>query len=205
MKYLTLAAMAFTLMTACTPLPPQPPRFNAYQGLTPGDAQPVQSSMRPPIVGSGKSVALVISNSSEKQFDYVERLIHAYTTGLYLWQQDVHQRGRPAYFSSQILKKFGERFGRVQVVDDFRAATRGFDYIGLIDIAIEKPLTTGTTFAYDIDVDILTPRLERIVRLSGRGRDNNRCPGVECAYATDMRALQQAMDQFYAAFDANVR
>lgn len=205
MKYLALAALALAGAAACTPLPPQPPRFNAYQGLTPGDAQPVQSSMRPPIAGSGKSVALVISNSSETQFDYVERLIAAYTGGGYIYNQDVHQRGRPAYFSAQILKKFGERFGRVQIVDDFRLATRGYDYIGLIDIGIEKPTTTGTTFAYDIDVDILTPRLERIVRLSGRGRDNNRCPGVECAYATDMRALQQAMDQFYASFDANIR
>ena len=92
------------------------------------------------------------------------------------------------------------------MVDDFRAATAGrFDYIGLIDIAIQKPATTGTTFGYDIDVDILTPNLQRIVSLRGRGLDNNRCPGAECAYATDMRALNQAMDQFYAAFDANVR
>ncbi|MDP1967299.1 MAG: hypothetical protein Q8K93_34430 [Reyranella sp.] len=42
-------------------------------------------------------------------------------------------------------------------------------------------------------------------KLRPRGLDNNRCPGSECAYATDMRALNQAMDQFYAAFDANVR
>ena len=94
----------------------------------------------------------------------------------------------------------------MQVVDDFRKATTGgFDYIGLIDVAIQKPLTTGTTYGYDIDVDILTPGLQRIVSLKGRGLDNNRCPGAECHYATDMRALTQAMDQFYAAFDANIR
>ena len=204
LKFLVLAFLAFA--TACTPLPPQPSRFNPYQGLTPGDTEPPQAAQRPPIVGSGKSIALVISESSEKQFDYVERVIAAFTGGGYLYQQDVFQRGRPSYFSAQILKKFGERFARAEVVNDFRAATAGrFDYIGLIDIAIEKPRTTGTTFAYDIDVDILTPRLERIVRLSGRGRDNNRCVGAECGYATDMRALNQAMDQFYAAFDANIR
>jgi hypothetical protein len=206
LKYFALALALASLTAACTPLPPQPPRFNAYQGLTPGDAQPRQSSLRPPIPAAGKSVALVISNSSEKQFDYVERVIAAYTGGGYLYAQDVHQRGRPAYFSNQIRQKFQDRFARVELVDDFRAATAGrFDYIALIDIAIEKPATTGTTFAYDIDVDILTPRLERIVSLQGRGRDNNRCIGHECGYATDMRALLQAMDQFYAAFDANVR
>ena len=204
MKYWGLAILAF--MTACTPLPPQPARFNAYQGLTPGNAQPAQSSVQPPIQGTGKSVALVVSSSSEKQFEYVEAVIAALKGGGYIYPADVEQRGRPAYFSGQILKKFQSRFARVELVDDFRAATSGrFDYIGLIDIAIQKPATTGTTFGYDIDVDILTPNLQRIVSLRGRGLDNNRCPGAECAYATDMRALNQAMDQFYAAFDANVR
>jgi hypothetical protein len=204
MKYWALAILAF--MTACTPLPPQPARFNAYQGLTPGNAQPAQSSVQPPIQGAGKSVALVVSSSSEKQFEYVEAVIAALKGGGYIYSADVEQRGRPAYFTGQILKKFQSRFARVEVVDDFRAATAGrFDYVGLIDIAIQKPATTGTTFGYDIDVDILTPNLQRIVSLRGRGLDNNRCPGAECAYATDMRALNQAMDQFYAAFDANVR
>ena len=203
-KYLVLAALA--LMTACTPLPPQPARFDAYQGLLPGNAQPAQSSIRPPIQGAGKSIALVVSNSSEKQFEYVEAVIAALKGGGYLYTADVEQRGRPGYFTGQFVKKFQEKFGRVQLVDDFRAATGGnFDYIGLIDVAIQKPLTTGTTFGYNIDVDILTPRLERIVSLKGQGLDNNRCPGGECAYATDMRALNQAMNQFYAAFDANVR
>jgi hypothetical protein len=204
MKYWALAILA--LMTACTPLPPQPARFNAYQGLTPGNAQPAQSSIQPPIQGAGKSVALVVSSSSEKQFEYVEAVIAALKGGGYIYPADVEQRGRPAYFAGQIVKKFQSRFARVELVDDFRAATSGrFDYIGLIDIAIQKPATTGTTFGYDIDVDILTPSLQRIVSLRGRGLDNNRCPGAECAYATDMRALNQAMDQFYAAFDANVR
>jgi hypothetical protein len=204
MKYWALAILAF--MTACTPLPPQPARFNAYQGLTSGNAQPAQSSIQPPIQGSGKSVALVVSSSSEKQFEYVEAVIAALKGGGYIYSADVEQRGRPAYFTGQILKKFQSRFARVEVVDDFRAATSGrFDYVGLIDVAIQKPLTTGTTFGYDIDVDILTPNLQRIVSLRGRGLDNNRCPGGECAYATDMRALNQAMDQFYASFDANVR
>jgi hypothetical protein len=204
MKYWAFAALA--LMTACTPLPPQPARFNPYQGLTPGNAPPAQSSIQPPIQGSGKSIALVVSNSSEKQFEYVEAVIAALKGGGYLYSADVEQRGRPAHFSGQILKKFQSRFARAEVVDDFRAATAGrFDYIGLIDVAIQKPLTTGTTFGYNIDVDILTPNLQRIVSLRGRGLDNNRCPGAECAYATDMRALNQAMDQFYAAFDANIR
>jgi len=204
MKYWALAMLA--LMTACTPLPPQPARFNAYQGLTPGNAPPAQSSIQPPIQGSGKSVALVVSTSSEKQFEYVEAIIAALKGGGYIYSADVEQRGRPAYFTGQILKKFQSRFARVEVVDDFRAATAGrFDYIGLIDVAIQKPLTTGTTFGYDIDVDVLTPNLQRIVSLRGRGLDNNRCPGGECAYATDMRALNQAMDQFYASFDANIR
>jgi hypothetical protein len=204
MKYWALAILA--LMTACTPLPPQPARFNAYQGLTPGNAQPAQSSIQLPIQGAGKSVALVVSSSSEKQFEYVEAVIAALKGGGYIYPADVEQRGRPAYFAGQIVKKFQSRFARVELVDDFRAATAGpFDYIGLIDIAIQKPATTGTTFGYDIDVDILTPSLQRIVSLRGRGLDNNRCPGAECAYATDMRALNQAMDQFYAAFDANVR
>lgn len=204
MKYWALAILA--LMTACTPLPPQPARFNAYQGLTPGNAQPAQSSIQPPIQGAGRSVALVVSSSSEKQFEYVEAVIAALKGGGYIYPADVEQRGRPAYFAGQIVKKFQSRFARVELVDDFRAATSGrFDYIGLIDIAIQKPATTGTTFGYDIDVDILTPNLQRIVSLRGRGLDNNRCPGAECAYATDMRALNQAMDQFYAAFDANVR
>jgi hypothetical protein len=203
MKYWALAILA--LMTACTPLPPQPARFNAYQGLTPGNAQPAQSSIQPPIQGAGKSVALVVSSSSEKQFEYVEAVIAALKGGGYIYPADVEQRGRPAYFAGQIVKKFQSRFARVELVDDFRAATSGrFDYIGLIDIAIQKPATTGTTFGYDIDVDILTPSLQRIVSLRGRGLDNNRCPRAECAYATDMRALNQAMDQFYAAFDANV-
>ena len=38
MKFLVLAVLA--LATACTPLPPQPARFDAYQGLLPGNAQP---------------------------------------------------------------------------------------------------------------------------------------------------------------------
>jgi hypothetical protein len=207
MRSFVLAALAgLALATACTPLPPQPARFNAYQGLTPGGAQPPQASIQPPIQSSGKSIALVISDSSEKQYEYVEAVIAALKGGGYLYSADVERRGRPDYFNGQIVKKFQSKFARVELVDDFRKATTGrFDYIGLIDIAIQKPLTTGTTFGYDIDVDILTPSLQRIVSLRGKGLDNNRCPGGECAYATDMRALNQAMDQFYAAFDANVR
>lgn len=204
MKFLVLALLA--LAGACSPLPPQPPRFNPYQGLTPGGAAPAPSSIRPPIDASGKSIALVISSSSEKQFEYVEQLIATLKSGMYFYQSDVEQRGRPAYFNGQIARKFQSKFARVQVVDDFRKATAGgFDYVGLIDVAIQKPLTTGTTYGYDIDVDILTPNLQRIVSLKGRGLDNNRCPGAECHYATDMRALTQAMNQFYAAFDANIR
>jgi hypothetical protein len=207
MKFLLLVVLsALALTTACTPLPPQPARFNAYQGLTPGGALPPQAPIRPPIQGSGKSIALVVSDSSEKQYEYVEAVIAAMKGGGYMYSADIDRRGRPTYFNGQIVKKFQEKFARVELVDDFRAATAGkFDYIGLIDIAIQKPLTTGTTFGYDIDVDILTPSLQRIVSLKGKGLDNNRCPGGECSYATDMRALNQAMDQFYAAFDANVR
>jgi hypothetical protein len=207
MKHRILAILAaLALASACTPLPPQPARFNAYQSLTPGGAQPAQSAIRPPIQASGKSVALVISDSSEKQYEYVEAVIAAMKGGGYIYSSDNDRRGRPDYFNGQILKKFQSKFARVELVDDFRKATTGgFDYIGLIDVAIQKPLTTGTTFGYDIDVDILTPNLQRIVSLKGKGLDNNRCPGAECAFATDMRALTQAMDQFYAAFDANVR
>src|SRR5688572_30040592 len=123
MKYWALAILA--LMTACTPLPPQPARFNAYQGLTPGNAQPAQSSIQPPIQGAGKSVALVVSSSSEKQFEYVEAVIAALKGGGYIYPADVEQRGRPAYFAGQIVKKFQSRFARVELVDDFRAATAG--------------------------------------------------------------------------------
>ena len=207
MNHRILAVLVLLALTsACTLLPPQPPRFNAYQGLTPGGAQPVQSPIQPPIQARGKSVALVVSDSSEKQYEYVEAVIAAMKGGGYMYSGDIDRRGRPDYFNGQIIKKFQSKFARVELVDDFRKATAGrYDYIGVIDIAIQKPASTGTTFGYDIDVDILTPNLQRIVSLKGKGLDNNRCPGSECAYATDMRALQQAMDQFYAAFDANIR
>ncbi|TAJ31987.1 MAG: hypothetical protein EPO67_12895 [Reyranella sp.] len=207
MNHRILAVLALlALAPACTLLPPQPPRFNAYQGLTPGGAQPAQSPIQPPIQARGKSVALVVSDSSEKQYEYVEAVIAAMKGGGYMYSGDIDRRGRPDYFNGQIIKKFQSKFARVELVDDFRKATAGrYDYIGVIDIAIQKPASTGTTFGYDIDVDILTPNLQRIVSLKGKGLDNNRCPGSECAYATDMRALQQAMDQFYAAFDANIR
>ena len=94
MKSWVLAILA--LMTACTPLPPQPARLKAYAGLTPGNAQPAQSSVQPPIQGAGESVALVVSSSSEKQFEYVEAVIAALKGGGCIYSADVEQRGRPA-------------------------------------------------------------------------------------------------------------
>lgn len=200
-------ALVLFAAVACSVLPPQPARFNAYEGLMPGGAQPPQAAMRTPIPSAGKSIALVVSSSTERQFNYIEEvLVTLKVAPLHGYSPKAETRGRPAFFVGEIVKKFQSRFARVQLVDNFAAASAGrYDYIAVIDLGIRKPLSMGTEFAYDIDIDLLTPRLERIVHLEGHGRDNNKCPGIECMLATDQRTLDQALGQFYAAFDAAVR
>jgi hypothetical protein len=207
MKRAGVVAMLFLALAACSVLPSQPPRFDPYRGLTPNGAPPAQAAQRPPISAAGKSVALVLSSSTEEQFKYVEQALATLKNApLHTWRDDFEQKGRPGYFVGQIVAKFKTSFARVELVDDFRAATAGrFDYIALIDLGIRKPTSFGTEFAYDINIDILTPRVERIVSLEGHGLDRNTCPGVECGMATDMRALEQAVRQFSAQYDANIR
>ena len=95
------------------------------------------------------------------------------------------------------------------MVDDFRAATAGrFDYVALLDLGIRKPTSFGSEFAYDINIDLLTPRIERIVSLEGHGFASARaagCASIECGLATDMNALEQAIRQFSTQYDAAVR
>jgi hypothetical protein len=200
-------AMLFLAMAACAAIPTQPPRFDPYRGLLPNNSQPAAAALRPPIVAAGKSVALVVSSSTEQQFKYIEDAMAVVRTSPgYAYRADMEERGRPSYFVGLILKKFQSKFARVEVVDDFRAATAGkYDYIALIDIGIRRPTSFGVEFAYDINVDLLTPRIERIVSLEGHGVARNSCVGFECGYATDQRALEMAMNQYYASFDAATR
>lgn len=203
----TLAVLLGLVLSLGACLQTAPPPADPYLGLMPAGQQVKQAAQGFPIVGTGKSVAVVLSSSSDKQMAFVENYVKQLKNNpMYTYRADFDEVLQPQFVLTSIVNKFKERFARVESVGDFRGvATRKVDYVALIDFAVQFPREFNYYYQYDIRVDLLTPTFERIGTLTGHGRLTYSCIPIDCALATQLRAMKLAVGQFDAAFDANIR
>ena len=192
-------------LSAC--LQTAPPPADPYLGLMPAGRSVTQAAQRFPIVGTGKSVAVVLSSSSDKQMAFVADFVKQLKNNpMYTYRADFDEVLQPQFVLTSIVNKFKERFARVELVGDFRGvAAKKVDYVALIDFAVQFPREFNYYYQYDIRVDVLTPTFERIGTLTGHGRQTYSCIPIDCALAAQLRAMKMAVGQFDAAFDAAIR
>jgi hypothetical protein len=179
-----------------------PPPADPYLGLLPAGKQVSQAAQTFPISGTkGKSVGVVLTNSTDKQLEFLEKYVHELKTDpLLLYSPETDELVQPQFLMTSIVNKLKERFGRVEPLQDLRGA-RAVDYVALVDIALEFPHGFAHYFQYQIRVDILTRDVERIGSLSGSGYESYYCVGAMCAVPANFKAMKTAIAQFDSAAD----
>jgi hypothetical protein len=203
-KKLLLSMIAAALLTGCQPMAVS--RLDPYEGLLAAGKHPAQASQQLPIAGRGRTVAVVISNSTEKQFQYVEASIKAVRESpLLVSTEDALQKAKPDYLVQRVLAKLRAHFGTVQSAGDFgQAIAQHADYIALVDIAIAIPAGFDHSFTYQVDVDLLTPQIERVGTFHGDAHQGYFCMEFACAEKAQSIAIEGALGQYDAAVDAGV-
>jgi hypothetical protein len=197
-RWLQLAALL--TLGACQSTAPPP--ADPYLGLLPAGKQVIQAAQTFPISGAkGRSVGVVLTNSTDKQLEFVEKYLQELKTNpMLVYSPEMEELGQPQLLMTSIYNKLRERFGRVETLQDLRGA-RSVDYIALVDIALEAPHGFAHYFQYQIRVDILTSNIERIGSLTGFGHESFYCVGALCGAPAMLKAMKTAIAQFDSAAD----
>lgn len=205
--FLRAAFLAFVGLSlgACQIAPP--PTFDPYAGLLPAGQTVAAAPSGFPIAAKGKSLGMVLSSSSEKQLEYIDKAIAEIKGNpLYVYRADFEEVSQPQYLMTSMVTTLKSHFGRVETIPDFRAASAGkFDYVALIDLAVQLPRAFNYVHVYDLKVDILNAQLQRVGQIKGFGREGYYCIPIDCALAAQYRALKQASDQFAQSAGAALR
>jgi hypothetical protein len=203
-KKILFSIAAAALLAGCQPMAVS--RVDPYEGLLAPGKHPTQAAQQLPIAGRGRTVAVVISNSTEKQFQYVKESIKTVRESPLLRStEDSLQKVEPDYLVQRILAKLREHFGPVQSASDFgQAIAQRADYIALVDIAIALPAGFDHSFTYQVDVDLLNPQVERIGSFHGDAHQGYFCMEYACAEKAQSIAIEGALGQYDAAVDAGV-
>lgn len=204
MKKTCLSIILAVLLAGCQPTAVA--RLDPYEGLLALGKHPSQAAQQLPIVGHGRTLAVVTSNSTERQFQYVKDSIKAVKESPFLTSTpDALQKVEPDYLVQRVLAKLRQHFGSVQSANDFgQAIAQRADYIALVDIAIALPAGFDHSFTYQIDVDLLDPQIERIGSFHGDGHQGYFCMEAACAEKALSIAVEGALGQYDAAVDASV-
>ena len=204
-KWVCIAFVMGSALSACQVAPVA--RFDPYQGLMQPGQHPADAADHLPVVGQGRSLGLLISNSTERQFQYIKDSVKmVQTSPLLSVPDDFEGRVKPNYLVQQLLAKFKQHFARVTLVEDFNQATASHvDYIALVDLAVALPAVLDYSFTYDIKVDLLNPRIERIGSFAGFGHKSYNCYDSSCMNKAQVDAMDTALAQFGAAVDAGVK
>lgn len=204
MRNLLLSILGAALLAGCQPMAVS--RVDPYEGLLAPGKHPAQAAQQLPIAGRGRTVAVVISNSTEKQFQYVKDSVKAVRESPFLvGTEDSFQKVQPDYLVQRILAKLRQHFGSVQSANDFgQAISQRADYIALVDVAIALPAGFDHSFTYQIDVDLLTPQIERVGTFHGDGHQGYFCMEFACGEKAQSIAIESALGQYDAAVDAGV-
>lgn len=202
-----MAALLLVLVSLTACLQTAPPPLDPYVGLMPGNRQPAQAAQTFPITGTGKSVAVVLTSSTDKQMEFVESFVKQLKNNpMYTYRADFDEVLQPQFVLTSVVNKFKQRLARVESLQDFRGiAAAKVDYVALIDISFQFPREFNYFYQYNIRVDLLTPNLERIGSLTGSDRQSYSCIPIDCALATQLKAMKNAVGQFDAAFDNAIR
>jgi hypothetical protein len=203
-KKFLLSIMGAALLAGCQPMAVS--RLDPYEGLLAPGKHPAQAAQQLPIAGRGRTVTVVISNSTEKQFQYVEDSIRAVRESpLLVSTEDALQKAKPDYLVQRVQEKLRQHFGSVRSASDFgQAIAQRADYIALVDIAIALPAGFDHSFTYQVDVDLLNPQIERIGSFHGDGHQGYFCMEFACAEKAQSIAIEGALGQYDSAVDAGV-
>jgi len=201
------ALMALTAFVLAGCQPPAVIAEDPYKGLLPTGQTVTQAPTTFPIDAKGKSVAVVLSPSTEKQLEYLGKLVESIKNNpMLVYRSDYEEVTKPQLIITSVVNKLKERFGRVDTIEDFRAVGPGkFDNVAVIDLSVVMPKPFNNFYAYTLKVDVLNPQLQRIGRLEGYGREGYYCIPIDCALAAQYRAMKQSVEQFNTAADANLR
>lgn len=202
-----IMGLAIVVATLAGCQPPAAERLDPYQGLLAPGTHPRQAAAQLPIAGQGRSLAVVISSSTEHQFRYIKDSVKAVKTSPFLvYSEDAARKAAPDYMVARIMNKLKQHFARVEPVDDFGQAIAGHaDYIALVDVGVVLPAGFDHSFTYDVGVDLLNPRIERIGSFRGSGHQGYFCMEFACAEKAQSIALESALSQYDAAVDAGVQ
>lgn len=204
-----LAAILPVLVLCACGTPPSPPRMDPYRGLLPAGQAPPQAVETLPIAARDKSVALVVSSSTEQQFAYVEaylKELHA-STIMKGFGPNGDRVLRPQYLVGETVRTLKQHFATVDLVDDFnQALARKADYVALLDMSIDLPTVFVHQYRYAITVDLLTKRIERIGSFHGEAQEGFWCANdPDCALAVNVKTIDEAVARFGAEADAGLR
>jgi hypothetical protein len=183
-----------------------PPPADPYLGLIPAGKQVSQAAQTFPISGAkSKSVGFVLTNSTDKQLEFIEKYLHELKTNpMLVYSPEMEELGQPQFLVTSIVNKLKERFSRVDAMEDLRGA-RNVDYVALVDIALEAPHGFAHYFQYQIRVDILTRDIEKVGSLTGFGHEGFYCVGALCGASAMFKAMKTAIAQFDSAADNALR
>jgi hypothetical protein len=198
----TLLALTVLVLGACQIAPPA--ALDPYTGLLPAGQTVVAAPSGFPIAAKGKSLGIVLSVSTEKQLEYIDKAVAEIKGNpMYVYRADFEEVSQPQYLMTSVVTTLKSHFGRVDTIPDFRAASAGkFDYVALIDLSVQLPRAFNYVHVYDLKVDMLNAQFQRIGQIKGFGRESYYCIPIDCALAAQYRALKQASDQFAQGADA---
>lgn len=202
-KVVAVAGLAIAL-AACQSTAPPP--ADPYLGLLPAGRQVAQATETFPITGTkSKTVGLVLSNSTDKQLEFIDKYVKELKSNpMLVYPPGVEELAQPQYLLTSITNKLKEKFARVQPLQDFNGAG-SVDYVALVDLAVQYPHDFTHAFTFQIRVDMLTNRLEKIGSFNGYGHESYYCMGPTCGAVELFRAQKTAVDQFAAAADNALR
>jgi len=195
---------AIALLSACVPAPPAPVPY--YQGLLAGNAMPVPANVALPVDGRKRTLALITTAATEGQLEYADQYWKDFQSApISYWQPDFDIL-RPEYFVHLITAEIKKRFEYIELVDDFNQARGGeFDYIGVIDIAVQYPYTGSFVFRYLVEMHLLNPEVALVGTIRGEGTESKICWEPECVPVTGITLMRRAVDNFGRDLERVVR
>ncbi|SEO43838.1 hypothetical protein SAMN02990966_01877 [Rhodospirillales bacterium URHD0017] len=203
----SIATLAAVLLSLGACLQTAPPPVDPYLGLLPAGQTVTAAPQGFPIAAKGKSVGIVLSVSTEKQMEFLDKLVKQIKANpMYVYRADYEEASQPQFIITSIVNKLKQHFGRTEILQDFRGvAASKVDYVALIDLAVEMPREFRYYYQYDLKVDILNSALQRIGTLKGFGHESYYCIPIDCALATQLKSMKRAVAEFDAAADAALR
>lgn len=208
---LVLLAAAL-LLSGC--LPTSPEKGDTYQRLVPDGQGPASSSEAFPIRGKGKSVAIVTTESTERQLQFMKAYLEKVKTDPRFrthYRPDVEEVSNSRYLFNSAIGLLKDRFSRVAAAANLRQA-QGYDYVAVVDFKATLPQPFAAQFVYEFNIDILDSKLQKVGVLRGMGQEpfSSGCYGwgdavIDCGINTNITAMRKTIANLTSDVSRKIR